>query len=86
MALVNALEIILDLIDAPTSMESLQALTGLSRRQVMRAIDEARLLGADIRSNGRGPGSRWMLHNGEAVERLTRIWLERERAQSVLSS
>lgn len=85
MALIKTLLIVNDLLSSPTTMESLQALTGLSRSGVIRHIEEARQLGADIRANGRGPGVRYILHNRDAVKERVRTWLKLEMDNNFIS-
>lgn len=80
------LEIMWDIINAPTTMESLTALTNLSPRQVMRHIEEARHLGAQIESSRKGRYSRFSCKNSEQIIKadILRKWLEIERARQVI--
>ena len=84
--ILDTLNIIIDTMEAPTTMDSLCALTGLSRRQVIRGIEEARELGADIVSNNAGRNSRWVCRNAEELEHagIVRKWRALEEDRSVV--
>lgn len=78
--LLNTLTIIAECLDAPATMETLEVATGLSRRQIMRHMQEARHLGAEIYANGKGPGTRWACRNRDQLieSGLVHKWLQLE--------
>lgn len=85
MSLLKTLEIMECIVDAPRKMQSLELYTGLSSRQIMRHIEEAQKLGADITSTG-GRAAEWQCHNRSEIEKsgILKKWLEIERNHSVL--
>lgn len=81
----TTLEIIQELNDlGPQSASVLQGRYELSPATLKRHISQARLLGCEIVSLRHGAGWKFELHNGPAVMKLCRKWLELEKNRSLL--